>query len=65
LILTADAMGDRDEAIARAERALAEREPSFVMLARHFPDFQVLREDPRFVAILRQLDEPWPASETP
>jgi hypothetical protein len=30
--------------------------------ARHFPDFQDLRQDPRFVAILRQLDEPWPAS---
>jgi Flp pilus assembly protein TadD len=64
LILTADAMGDREEALRNAERALAEREPPLVMLARHFPDFQDLRQDPRFVAILRAMDEPWPSIES-
>jgi tetratricopeptide (TPR) repeat protein len=62
LILTADAMGDRDEAIRHAERALADREPPLVMLARHFPDFADLRQDPRFLAILRRLDTPWPST---
>jgi hypothetical protein len=35
LILAADAAGDRDLAIRSAERAWADREPMFILLARH------------------------------
>jgi len=56
LALSADAAGDREEALAHARRALDDREPPFVLLARHWPDFTALREDPRFVALIRELD---------
>ena len=36
LALTADAAGLRDQAIAFARRAWDEREPSFILWARHF-----------------------------
>jgi serine/threonine protein kinase/tetratricopeptide (TPR) repeat protein len=57
---TAEAAGDRDTALTYARRALDEREPGFVLLARHWPDFIELRRDPRFVAMIRELDEAGP-----
>ena len=58
LALTAEAAGDRDEAMAFARRAWDEREPSFILWARHFPQYRTLQTDPRFVAILREMNEP-------
>ena len=61
LALTAEAGGEREEAMAFARRAWDEREPSFILWARHFPQYRTLHTDPRFVAILREMNEPWPA----
>lgn len=58
LIGAAEAAGHRDLAIQYAERAWAEREPLFILLARHFPEFGEVRSDPRFQAILREMDAP-------
>jgi len=30
----------------------------FILHARHFPEFRTLRPDPRFAAILREMNEP-------
>jgi tetratricopeptide (TPR) repeat protein len=58
LALTADAAGDREEAMVFARRAWDEREPSFILWARHFPQYRPLHSDPRFAAILREMDSP-------
>ena len=58
LALTAEAAGEREEAIAFARRAWDEREPSFILWARHFPQYRALHSDPRFAAILREMNEP-------
>jgi tetratricopeptide (TPR) repeat protein len=58
LALTADAAGRRDEAIAFARRAWDDREPSFILWARQFPQYRTLHSDPRFAAILREMDSP-------
>ena len=58
-----DAAGRRDLAIQYAERAWAEREPPFILFARHFPEMRAIRSDPRFQAILREMDVP--AEDTP
>jgi Flp pilus assembly protein TadD len=55
LTLTADAAGLRDDAVAFARRAWDEREPPFILHARHFPEFRALRQDPRFAAILTEM----------
>jgi tetratricopeptide (TPR) repeat protein len=56
LALTADAAGQREDAMAFARRAWDEREPSFILWARHFPQYRTLHSDPRFAAILREMD---------
>ena len=58
LILTAEAAGHHEEAMAFARRAWDEREPPFILHARHFPEYRTLHTDPRFAAILREMDEP-------
>ena len=58
LILTAEAAGQREEALAFARRAWDEREPPFILWARHFPEYRTLHSDPRFAAILREMNEP-------
>jgi hypothetical protein len=61
LALCAEAAGDREAAIGYAERAWQDREPPFILLARHFPDFRTLRDDPRYVAIIAAMDAASPA----
>jgi TolB-like protein/Tfp pilus assembly protein PilF len=58
LALTAEAAGEREEAIAFARRAWDQREPPFILWARHFPLYRPLHSDSRFAAILREMDEP-------
>lgn len=54
--ITAEAAGQHEEAIGFARRAWDEREPPFVLWARHFPQYRTLHSDLRFVAILREMD---------
>ncbi len=56
LALTAEAAGQREEAMAFVRRAWDEREPPFILWARHFPQYRTLHSDPRFAAILREMD---------
>ena len=56
MIVAADAAGHRDEAMALARQAWDEREPAFVLFARHFPEFRTLHSDPRFAAILAEMN---------
>ncbi len=56
LLLAAEATGDRGLAIQYAERAWADREPPFTLFARHFPEYAALRSDPRFAAILGEMN---------
>jgi hypothetical protein len=58
LALTAEAAGQHEEAMAFVRRAWDEREPSFILWGRHFPPYRVLHPDPRFAAILREMDSP-------
>jgi len=53
----ADVIG-LDEGIAIAHRAIDDRDPFFVMLARTWPGNATLRADPRFGELVRQLK--WP-----
>ena len=45
-------------AVAFARRAWDDREPPFIFWARHFALFRALHSDPRFAAILREMDAP-------
>ena len=58
LALPAEASGQHEEAMSLARRAWDGREPTFILHARHFPEFRSLRSDPRFVAILREMNRP-------
>jgi adenylate cyclase len=58
LVLTAEAAGQHEEAMAFARRAWDEREPTFILHARHFPEYRTLHSDPRFATILREMDSP-------
>jgi serine/threonine-protein kinase len=58
LLSAAAAVGEVDSAIAIAGRALEERDPLFVMLARSWPGYDRLRSDSRFLDIVRRLHLP-------
>ena len=58
LIGAAEAAGHHDLAVTYVGRAWAAREPQFILLARHFPEWREVRADPRFQAILREMDAP-------
>ena len=54
----AAAIGDMDQAIAFAQRALQEKDPIFVMLVRTWPAYTQLRANPRFLEIVGKLNLP-------
>jgi hypothetical protein len=54
----AAAVGEMDRAIAYAQKALDDKDPLFVMLARTWPDYAGLRKDPRFLEIVSNLALP-------
>jgi serine/threonine-protein kinase len=58
LASSAAAVGDMDLALDFAQQACDEREPLLVILARTFPDWHRLRQDPRFADIRRRLALP-------
>jgi len=58
MIYAAAAAGDMDTAIMYADRAECERDPLFVVLARLWPEYDPLRPDPRFRAIVDRLHLP-------
>ena len=58
LAVTAEAAGEHEEAMTFARRAWDEREPTFILHARHFPEYRTLHADSRFAAILREMNEP-------
>ena len=49
---------DMEKAIRYAERAEAERDPLFVLVARLWPEYGRIRQDPRFKAIVDRLHLP-------
>jgi tetratricopeptide (TPR) repeat protein len=56
LALTAEAAGEHENAMAFARRAWDEREPPFILWARHFPQYRTLHSDPQFASILVEMD---------
>ena len=58
LALTAEAAGERGVALAFARRAWDDRDPNFILWARHFPHYRSLHADPQFVAILQDMNQP-------
>ena len=58
LAVAAGAVGDMDRAISFAQRALDERDPLFVMMARSWPEYDRLRTDVRFQEIVGRLALP-------
>ncbi len=58
LVSIAAAVGEKDAAIAYAQQALEVKDPLFVMLARMWPDYETIRDDPRFERIVKKLAYP-------
>jgi adenylate cyclase len=58
LALSAAAAGRQDDAIAHARAAWDDREPPFILFARGYPQWRPLHADPRFQAILREMETP-------
>jgi TolB-like protein/cytochrome c-type biogenesis protein CcmH/NrfG len=58
LAQSAAALGEMDQAIAIAQRALDEKDPLFVVLARNWPGYERLRHDSRFLQIAGRLGLP-------
>lgn len=58
MAIAAWAAGERDKAIAYADRAERERDPLFVLMARLWPGYAPMRQDPRFKAIVPRLNLP-------
>jgi serine/threonine-protein kinase len=58
LATAAAAAGEMDRAIAFAREALQKRDPLFVMIARTWPEYQVLWTDPRFLEVVSGLGLP-------
>ena len=58
LTFAATAAGEWEKGIAYADRAERERDPLFVLLARLWPEYEPLRKDPRFIAIVDRLQLP-------
>jgi hypothetical protein len=56
LALSAAAAGEHEQALDFAERAWHEREPGIFLFARYWTDYDWFRQQPRFLAILRELD---------
>ena len=55
LVSAATSSGRLDEAVALARRAWDDREPTFMLWARHYHEYRGLRDDPRFQAILGEM----------
>jgi TolB-like protein/Tfp pilus assembly protein PilF len=56
-LASAAASGGRlEQALALARRAWDDREPTFMLWARHYHEYDRLRDDPRFQAILQEMD---------
>jgi TolB-like protein/Tfp pilus assembly protein PilF/tRNA A-37 threonylcarbamoyl transferase component Bud32 len=56
LALAAEGAGQHEAALALAQQAGKDREPTFILHARYFPEFRAFHSDPRFAAILREMD---------
>ena len=61
LAQSASAIGDMDAAYEFAHLSCDEREPVSLVFARCLPDWQRMRDDPRFITVWRRLGLPgWP-----
>ena len=56
--LVASMMGEQDRAMELVEEACDERDPVLLFMARAFPGFERVRDDPRFADIARRLQLP-------
>jgi serine/threonine-protein kinase len=57
LALTAEAAGEHGVALAFARRAWDDRDPNFILWARHFPAYRYLQSDPQFMTIVREMNQ--------